>query len=81
MNKTNKAFRLVIKRARREQGELFRRAEGYYIYHVIATNWGIEEKDSEQVIAWHNQRGEAENFNKELRCVKLFQKWTFAKGE
>ena len=67
MNKTNKAFRLVIKRARREQGELFRMAGGYYIYHVIATNWGIEEKDSEQVIAWHNQRGEAENFNKELK--------------
>ena len=67
MNKTNKAFRLVIKRETREQGELFHRTGEHYFYHVIATNWEREKKDNGEVIAWHNQRGEAENFNKELK--------------
>ena len=67
MNKTNKAFRLVIKREKREQGELFNGRGWHYFYHAIATNWERERKDSQEVIAWHNQRGEAENFNKELK--------------
>ncbi|MBF0515752.1 MAG: hypothetical protein HQK97_01370 [Nitrospirae bacterium] len=35
--------------------------------HVIATNWLEEEKTGYEVIQWHNQRGDAENFNKELK--------------
>ena len=67
MNKTNNAFRLVIKREKREQGELFHQTGEHYFYHAIATNWEREDKDNVEVIAWHNQRGEAENFNKELK--------------
>jgi hypothetical protein len=66
MNETKKAFRLVIKRQMRRQGELFEK-EGQYFYHAVATNWLEEEKDSGEVLEWHNQRGQAENFNKELK--------------
>ena len=66
MNETKKAFRLVVKRESRRQGELFEK-EGPYFYHVIATNWLEEEKSTEEVLKWHNQRGQAENFNKELK--------------
>jgi hypothetical protein len=66
MNETRKAFRLVVKRERRRQGELFER-EGQYFYHAVATNWLEEEKNTEEVLKWHNQRGQAENFNKELK--------------
>ncbi len=66
MNETKKAFRLVVKRESRRQGELFEK-EGRYFYHVVATNWLEEEKNTEEVLKWHNQRGQAENFNKELK--------------
>jgi len=66
MNETKKAFRLVVKREMRRQGELFEK-EGQYFYHAVATNWLEEEKDTEQVLKWHNQRGQAENFNKEIK--------------
>jgi hypothetical protein len=66
MNETKKAFRLVVKREIRRQGELFEK-EGPYFYHVVATNWLEEEKNTEEVLKWHNQRGQAENFNKELK--------------
>jgi len=66
MNETKKAFRLVIKRQMRRQGELFEKV-GQYFYHAVATNWLEEEKDSGEVLEWHNQRGQAENFNKELK--------------
>lgn len=65
MNKTEKAFRLVIKREMRKQGEIFE--SGKYFYHAIATNWLCEEKSAMEVLQWHNQRGQAENFNKELK--------------
>ena len=67
MNQTKKAFRLVIKREVRRQGELFEGKEGRYFYHAVATNWLEEEKDTLGVLEWHNQRGQAENFNKELK--------------
>lgn len=67
MNKTKEAFRLVIKREVRRQGELFGGKEKQYFHHVIATNWFEEEKEAYKVIEWHNQRGQAENFNKELK--------------
>ena len=66
MNGTKKAFRLVVKREIRRQRELFEK-EGPYFYHAVATNWLEEEKNREQVLKWHNQRGQAENFNKELK--------------
>jgi len=65
MNRTEKSFRLVIKREIRKQPDLF---EGErYFHHVIATNWLEEDKTGYEVIQWHNQRGDAENFNKELK--------------
>jgi len=66
MNETKKAFRLVVKREIRRQGALFEK-EGQYFYHAVATNWVEEEKNTEEVLKWHNQRGQAENFNKELK--------------
>jgi len=66
MNETKKAFRLVVKREIRRQGELFEK-EGQYFYHAVATNWLEEEKNTGEVLKWHNQRGQAENFNKELK--------------
>ena len=65
MNKTRKSFRLVIKREPWRQGKLFNK-ERYY-YHVVATNWDEEKKTGDEVLQWHNQRGQAENFNKELK--------------
>lgn len=65
MNKTNKAFRLVIKREQRKQGNLFETEK--YFHHVVATNWDEEQKIAIDVMKWHNQRGQAENFNKELK--------------
>ncbi len=65
MNRTEKAFRLVIKREMRGQENLFEK--GRYFHHAVATNWEDEEKDAREVLKWHNQRGEAENFNKELK--------------
>jgi hypothetical protein len=65
MNRTKKAFRLVIKRELRRQENLFEK--GKYFHHAVATNWEEEEKDAIEVLRWHNQRGEAENFNKELK--------------
>lgn len=66
MNETKKAFRLVVKRSIRRQVELFDQ-EGPYVYHAVATNWLEKEKNTEEVLKWHNQRGQAENFNKELK--------------
>jgi len=66
MNETKKAFRLVVKRWVVRQGELFEEG-GRYGYHAVATNWLEEEKNTEGVLKWHSQRGQAENFNKELK--------------
>jgi hypothetical protein len=67
MNGTKKAFRLVVKREIRRQRDLFEGKEGQYFYHAVATNWLEEEKNKGEVLEWHNQRGQAENFNKELK--------------
>ena len=64
MNQSQQAFRLVIKREKRQK-DLFEQAK--YFYHVIATNCSEQEKSALEVIQWHNQRGSAENFNKELK--------------
>ncbi len=65
MNRTTRAFRLILKRERRRQGDLF---DGEaYVYHVVASNWPGDAKSAAEVVAWHNQRGQAENFHKELK--------------
>jgi len=66
MNGTKSSFRLIVKREMRRQGELFEGIAGYF-YHAVASNWPEEKKNSPEVLAWHNQRGQAENFNKELK--------------
>lgn len=67
MNKTKAAFRLVIKRELRRQQDLFEAGGGKYHHYAVASNWPAESKDGQAVLAWHNQRGQAENFNKELK--------------
>jgi hypothetical protein len=64
MEKTKKSFRLVVKREERRQQSLF--AQEKYFHYAVATNLP-EEKSPQDVLAWHNQRGQAENFNKELK--------------
>lgn len=67
MNATKVAFRLSITREERVQHDLFEPAPGPYAYHVVASNGPQEEKPANEVLPWHNQRGQAENFNKELK--------------
>lgn len=61
MNDTKKAFRLIVQRWPKRQGDLFDPEP--YNYRVIATN-RIERP--QEVISIHNQRGQAENYIKEL---------------
>jgi hypothetical protein len=63
MNRTEKAFRLVVQRWKNEQMDLF--SPQPWCYQVIATN--IDELEAEEVVWWHNQRGQAENLIKELK--------------
>jgi hypothetical protein len=65
MNKTDKGFRLIVRRWGL-QGDLFDPPGQKYGYHVVASNCGEEEKGM-AVLKWHNGRGQAENFNKELK--------------
>jgi hypothetical protein len=67
MNKTQRAFRLIIKRELRRQGDLFEDKGQRYFYHAVASNLPVEQKSAYEVLLWHNQRGQAENFNKELK--------------
>jgi hypothetical protein len=62
MNKTRDAFRLIVQRWRKLQGELFN--PDPYCYHVIATN---REEPAKEVVKLHNQRGQLENYIKELK--------------
>jgi hypothetical protein len=64
MNQTKKSFRLVVKREERRQKNLFDQEK--YFHYAVATNLP-EEKSPLEVLSWHNQRGQAENFNKELK--------------
>jgi len=65
MARTHQAFRLIVKRELRRQPDLF--AEDRYFYHAVASNWPSEQKSALQVLQWHDQRGQAENFLKELK--------------
>jgi len=62
MNRTREAFRLIVQRWPKLQAELF--DPDPYCYHAIATN---REEPAKEVVALHNQRGQAENFIKELK--------------
>jgi hypothetical protein len=64
MEKTKQAFRLVVKREERRQQNLF---EEKYFHYAVATNLP-EEQSTLEVLAWHNQRGQAENYHKELKA-------------
>jgi len=65
MAHTHHAFRLIVKRELRRQPDLF--AQDRYFYHAVASNWPSEQKSAFQVFEWHHQRGQAENFLKELK--------------
>jgi len=62
MNKTNQAFRLIVQRWPKIQPDLFDPTP--YFYHAIASNRAEEAKE---VVSLHNQRGQVENFIKELK--------------
>ena len=63
LEKTGKSFTLVVLRRRNRQQDLL---DGNpYRYHCIATN--DYERPAEEVVWFHNQRGTAENYNKELK--------------
>ena len=62
MNDTKEAFRLIVQRWPKLQGDLFDPEP--YFYHVIATNRG---EPVAKVVSLHNQRGQVENFIKELK--------------
>jgi hypothetical protein len=62
MGKSEEAFRIVVKRWKNEQLELFE--GGAYRYHVIATNSDLR---MEEVIRKYEDRGQMENIIKELK--------------
>ena len=62
MNDTKEAFRLIVLRWPKLQAELFDSSP--YFYHAIATN---REEAAGEVVKLHNQRGEVENYIKELK--------------
>jgi len=66
MTRTHHAFRLIVKRELRRQPDLFA-SEDQYFHHAVASNWPSEQKSAAEVLEWHNQRGQAENFLKELK--------------
>ena len=66
MNKTNHSFRVVVQRWVNPHRDLFEDTEEY-CYHGIATDYLEEEKDSVEVIKWHNGRSNSENYDKELK--------------
>jgi hypothetical protein len=63
MQKTKEAFRIIVQRWQNPQRDLFEPDD--WFYHVIATN--CDELTAEEVVWWHNQRGQAENRIKELK--------------
>lgn len=67
MEKTKEPFTLVVQRWQNSQANLFE--PGEYRYYVIATNDFKKEAMGQipQIIYFHNKRGNAENYNKELK--------------
>jgi hypothetical protein len=63
MGKVQEPFRLIVQRWRDPQRLLFE--PNGYCYHVISSN--RDELEAEEVVWFHNQRGQAENYIKELK--------------
>ena len=63
MNASENAFSLVVQRWLNPQMNLFEPEK--YCYHIIATN--DFDSDSRDIILFHNKRGNAENYIKELK--------------
>lgn len=61
MNKTNESFTLIVQRWQNKQLDFFNE----YHYYVIATN--DYERSPKEVILFYNQRGDSENYNKEIK--------------
>ena len=66
MNNSDHSFRIIMMRWKNPEMDLFKKTEEY-CYHGISTNYTEEEKDSREVVVWHNNRGNSENYNKELK--------------
>jgi len=64
LNKSLQSFRLIVVRWKNAPPSLFEAED--YCYHAVASNRKESESASE-VLWWHNQRGEAENWHKELK--------------
>ena len=62
MNGTKEAFRIVVQRWPKREPGLF--DQDPYCYHVVATDG---EEAAAEVVAFYDQRGESENWIKELR--------------
>jgi hypothetical protein len=62
MNGSEQAFRLIVLRWPNPQPSLFEADR--YCYHAVATN---REEPRSEVVWKHNQRGESENWHKELK--------------
>lgn len=64
LNETKQSFRLIVVRWKNPQPSLFEADQ--YCYHAVASN--REDSESASEVLWrHNQRGEAENWHKELK--------------
>ena len=65
MDKTD-YFRIIVQRWPNPKQNLFEKASEY-CYYIIATNYSEEEKSARDVVLWHNQRGNSENYYKEKK--------------
>jgi len=71
MNETDKAFRLVVKPEIRRQGELFEAKRAPYFYHAVATNLLEKEKNTEEVLEWHNERVQKISLTLDMKSLLL----------
>jgi len=65
MEKTREPFTLIIQRWQDPQQKLFE--PNQYHHYVIATNDFERESRADEIIRFHNKRGNAENYNKEIK--------------
>ncbi|MBU0502539.1 MAG: IS1380 family transposase [bacterium] len=65
MEKTKESFTLIIQRWQDPQRQLFEKNQ--YHYYVIATNDFERANTAAEIISHHNRRGNAENYNKEIK--------------
>lgn len=59
-------FRIVVQRWPNPNRDLFNN-EAEYCYRVICTNYSLEEKASEEIVYWHNLRGNSERYHSEAK--------------